>query len=213
MNALFLKIKDLKDSKYRREGNRNLLETEFGIGDTVALCGRLENIKYTQYGPRLWINDGSSMGVTVGTFNKNVRKDAEEILKEFKIGQEKYILLYGSPYETDQLYINVNHDNGVIVVSKENYERFHRMGVESRNYLREKFGLPVEDETTKETLTAISNSDIMDIIKGKDKGKGVGMEEILGLFEDRKFIEDKLFELMESGALYEPKPGIFKVIA
>jgi len=213
MNALFLKIKDLKDSKYRREGTRNLLETEFGIGDTVALCGRLENIKYTQYGPRLWINDGSSLGVTVGTFSKNVRKDAEEIAQNFKIGEEKYILLYGSPYETDQLYINVNHDNGVIVVSKENYERFHRMGMESRNYLREKFGLPVEDETSKDKPTVISNSDILDIIKGKDKGNGVGMEEILNLFEDRKFIEDKLFELMESGALYEPTPRILKVIA
>jgi len=212
MNILFLKINDLKNSKYRREGSRNLLETEFGTGDTIALCGRLENVKYTQYGPRLWINDGNSLGVTVGTFNKSVRRDAKGIMQSFRAGDEKYVLLYGNPYETDQLYINVNHENGIILVSREDYEKFHRLGKESRGYLREKFGLPAGDETTRERLTAISNSEILDIIKEKDKGSGVGMEEIMDLFEDRKFIGDKIFELMESGALYEPKPGILIVI-
>jgi len=212
MNVLFLKIKDLKDSKYRREGTKNLLETELGVGDTIALCGRLENIKYTKYGPRLWVNDGDSLGVTIGTFNKNVRKDAEEILENFKIGDERYILLYGNPYETDQLYINVNHENGVIPVSKETCERFYKLRGESRKYIGEKFGLPVEEERMGEKVAALSNSEILNIIKGKDKGNGVKMEDIFNLFEDRKFIEDKLFELMENGVLYEPKPGILRVI-
>ncbi len=212
MNVLFLRIKDLKNSRYLREGSRNLLETEFGTGDTVALCGRLENIKYTQYGPRVWINDGNSLGVTVGTFNKSVRKDAQEIMQGFRAGDEKYLLLYGNPYETDQLYINVNHANGVIPVSRENYERFHQLLRESRRYIREKLGLPAGDETTREKLTAITNSEVLDIIKERDRGNGVRMEDVLNLFEDRKFIEDKVFELMESGALYEPKPGILKAI-
>jgi len=212
MNVLFLRIKDLKDSKYRREGNKNLLETELGTGDTIALCGRLENIKYTKYGPRLWINDGDSLGVTVGTFNKEVRKDAEEILRNFKMEDEGYILLYGNPYETDQLYINVNHENAVIPVSKDIYEKFHQLRRESRKYLREKFYLPAEEERREGNLKALSDSEIIEIIKGKDKGDGVALEEVLNLFEDRKFIEDKIFELMENGVLYEPKPGILMVI-
>ena len=51
MNVLFLEIRDLKNSEYMRDGNRNLLKTEFGTGDTIALCGRIENIKGTKYGP------------------------------------------------------------------------------------------------------------------------------------------------------------------
>ncbi|HDI72634.1 MAG TPA: hypothetical protein ENF58_00695, partial [Candidatus Altiarchaeales archaeon] len=114
MNVLFLEVGDLKNSEYEREGNKNLLKTEFGTGDTVALCGRIDNIKNTRYGPRLWINDGEVIQITVGTFNKNVRRDAEKILERFNKSKEKefYALVYGNPYETDQLYINVNHDNG-----------------------------------------------------------------------------------------------------
>ncbi len=78
MNVLFLSVNDLKDSRYRREGKRNLLDTKFGTADTLAFCGRLESAKKTRYGPRLKINDANPLAVIVGTFNGNVRKDIKE---------------------------------------------------------------------------------------------------------------------------------------
>jgi hypothetical protein len=119
MDVLFLKVGDLRDSEYIREGTRNLLKSRFGLCDTIALCGRIDDIKNTRYGPRFWINDGGVIQVTVGTFNRNVRRDAEKILGKFKPGGKKlFILVYGNPYETDQLYINVNQDNGVILMKE-----------------------------------------------------------------------------------------------
>jgi len=210
MNVLFLEVGDLKNSEYEREGNKNLLKTEFGTGDTVALCGRIDNIKNTRYGPRLWINDGEVIQITVGTFNKNVRRDAEKILERFNKSKEKefYALVYGNPYETDQLYINVNHDNGVILVDKEIYGEFHELRKQSRDYLMNKLA------SSSEKREGISNSEILRFVKEKDTGNGVKVSDILKHFDEisKDIIEEKIFELMENGELYEPKPRLLKMI-
>jgi len=210
MNVLFLEVGDLKNSEYEREGNKNLLKTEFGTGDTVALCGRIDNIKNTRYGPRLWINDGEVIQITVGTFNKNVRRDAEKILERFNKSKEKefYALVYGNPYETDQLYINVNHDNGVILVDKEIYGEFHELRKQSRDYLMNKLA------SSSEKREEISNSEILRFVKEKDTENGVKVSDILKHFDEisKDIIEEKIFELMENGELYEPKPRLLKMI-
>lgn len=215
MNILLLSVKDVKKGKYRREGTKNLIDAELGSGDTIALCGRLENIKYTKYGPRIWFNDNDSFSVVVGTFNKNVRKDAELILEKFQPDEESYVLVYGNPYETDKLYVNVNHDNGVIIVDREMYERFHQMRQKAKRYLMGKKGLEVEEERPLESVEGLSNAEILAIVKRMDQGQGVRLEQIMEAFDasSREFIEEKIFELMETGDLYEPTPGILRAIS
>lgn len=238
MKVLFLSVKDLGDSRYRRDGKRNLLDTKFGSADTLAFCGKLESAKRTRYGPRLEIDDGNRLGVIVGTFNKDVRKDAEMIVEKFKGEKDIYLLIYGNPYETEQLYINVNQDNGVIRVDKETCGRFHELreeackyllgktenldqerGIRSANseeYSSEELGTTKEEEPpTKpesEIQPEISNDDIVAFIKSRDKGKGVRTESVLEHFKRVEGLEGKILELMEMGELYEPKPGLLRVL-
>jgi len=218
VNVLFLSVNDLKDSRYRREGKRNLLDTKFGTADTLAFCGRLESAKKTRYGPRLKINDANPLAVIVGTFNGNVRKDAEKIVEKFKNEKDLYVLIYGNPYEADQLYINVNQDNGVILVDRETYEKFHELRKEVGRYLLEKLGTTIEKEKAKEepplelSNSEITNSEITNFIRSRDKKEGVRMEEILTHFKNFDGVEEKILELMELGELYEPKAGLLKVL-
>ena len=220
MNVLFLSVNDLKDSRYRREGKRNLLDTRFGTADTLAFCGRLESAKKTRYGPRLKIKDTDPLAVIVGTFNSNVRRDAEKIVEKFKKEKDLYVLIYGNPYETDQLYINVNQDNGVILVDREVYERFHELRKEVGRYLLGKLGTSpegldatIEEEKAKEQPPLeLSNSEIVNFIRSRDRKEGVKMEEILAHFKNFDGVEEKILELMELGELYEPKAGLFKVL-
>ena len=215
MDVLFLKVGDLRDSEYIREGTRNLLKSRFGLCDTIALSGRIDDIKNTRYGPRFWINDGEVIQVTVGTFNRNVRRDAEKILGKFKPGGKKlYLLVYGNPYETDQLYINVNQDNGVILVDEGVYKKFHELRKQSREYLTRKTTAspaPAERESSPEE---VSSSVIMEFIKERDVGEGVKVSEIFQQFNKipKKAVEEKMIELMERGELYEPKPRLLKII-
>lgn len=219
MNVLFLSTRDIEDSRYIREGTKNLLETRFGIADTLAFCGKLERVGNTKYGPRLQINDGNSLSVIVGTFNNNVRKDAEEIVKNFEDGnKEIYLLLYGNPYETDKLYINVNQDNGVIVVNKDVFKKYHKMRKLAKEYRlkkaeileEEKLEIPVPEEFPEE----LSDKIIIEFIKDNDRGNGVLIDTIIEKFRncDRKLVEEKILELMELGNIYEPRSGFLKVI-
>ncbi len=220
MKVLFLSVNDLKNSSYRREGKKNLLDTKLGTADTLAFCGRLESAKKTKYGPRLQINDNNPLTVIVGTFNNDVRKDAEKIIEKFKNEKDMYLLLYGNPYETDQLYINVNQDNGVVLVDRETYEKFHEIRKEAAGYLREKLGTSpeklgttIEEEKPKEELPSeLSNSEIMNFIKSRDRGEGVKTKEVLEHFKTFEGVEEKILELMELGELYEPKPGLLRVL-
>lgn len=218
MNVIFLSVNDVRNSEYVREDNKNLLKTKFGIADTIALCGRLEGAESTRYGPRLWINDGDKFPVVIGTFNKNVRKDAEQILDEFKKGGEMFVLVYGNPYETDKVYINVNHENSVIVVDKDIYEKFHEMRKLAEQYLARKSGIVekrIEVKTEEMKISGeISDSDLINLIKKEDKGNGIRIDEFLKLFEktSRESIEEKIYQLIESGELYEPKAGFVRVI-
>lgn len=218
MNIAFLSVNDVRNSEYAREGNKNLLKTKFGTADTIALCGRLEGAEVTRYGPRLWINDGDKLPVVIGTFNKNARKDAEQIVEEFnKSKGEMFVLVYGNPYETDKIYINVNHENSVIVVDKWVYEKFHEMQKLAEQYLTRKSGIiekKIEIAEEKGISGEISDSDLINLIKREDKGDGIRIDEFLKLFkkESRSNIEERIYQLIESGELYEPKAGVVRVV-
>lgn len=215
MNILFLSVNDLRDSRYRREGKRNLLDTKLGTADTLAFCGRLESARKTRYGPRLKINDGSPLTVIVGTFNRNVRKDAEVIVGKFRDEQGIYLLIYGNPYKTDQLYVNVNQDNGVIPVNRETHEKFHKLREEAADHLLEKSGVEVREETGEklevENPRELTDSEVINFIKNGDRGEGVRLEEILAYFRKFDNVYERIIELMEAGELYEPRPGVFKL--
>lgn len=215
MDVLFLKVGDLRDSEYIREGTRNLLKSRFGLCDTIALSGRIDDVKNTRYGPRFWINDGEVIQVTVGTFNGNVRRDAEKILGKFKPGGKKlFILVYGNPYETDQLYINVNNDNGVILIDEKVYEEFHELRKQSRKYLTQKTTASPAPKERESSPEEVSSSMVMEFIKERDVGEEIKVSEIFQHFNKtpKKVLEEKMSELMEMGELYEPKPRLLKVI-
>lgn len=215
MDVLFLKVGDLRDSEYIREGTRNLLKSRFGLCDTIALSGWIDDVKNTRYGPRFWINDGEVIQVTVGTFNGNVRRDAEKILGKFKPGGKKlFILVYGNPYETDQLYINVNNDNGVILIDEKVYEEFHELRKQSRKYLTQKTTASPAPKERESSPEEVSSSMVMEFIKERDVGEEIKVSEIFQHFNKtpKKVLEEKMSELMEMGELYEPKPRLLKVI-
>lgn len=209
MNVLFLSVKDLDNSEYLRIKQKNLLKTEFGVGDTIALCGKLESVEKTDYGPRFWINDGEKIGIIAGTFNKEVRKDAEKIAEFFrKTNNEKeiYLLLYGNPYFQDKVYINVNNENSIILVDKKFYEKFHDLRIESKEYLMKKIEI---------STNFVDKDDIMNFVKTKCLKFGfISIDEIEKKFSnlDKEILEKKILDLLESGKFYEPKAGIIKMI-
>ena len=307
MDVLFLSVSDIKNAIYLREGSKNLLKTDFGTGDVIALCGKLENAKNTKYGPRLWINDGKTIAVTVGTFNRNVKIDASNIVKKFAMNlnsnknknthkpsnkhtdhtdesntdelntDEIYVLIYGNPYEQDQIYINVNHENCVIIVEKKTFEEFHELREIATMYLRHKSGsdvcgakelsadtkgnrvagirsgmettreretrepprevetiethremevieTPGDRETIKppckngtEQMTGVqepSDSEIIRWVKSMQGECGAKIDDVLESVDTtlKTFVEAKIYELLESGEFYEPRPRIIKII-
>jgi len=220
MNVFFLSIKDLEKGKYLRKENKNLLKTEFGICDTIALCGKLEKVEKTDYGPRFWINDNSKdedklLGVIIGTFNKKVRKDAEKIMENFDKKEGKYVLLYGNPYHAkNKLYVNVNQDNSALLVDEKTYKKFHEMRERSNEHLvsliskREK----IYSKEVVKSKRVIECKDILNFIKKKGKVKIEEIEEEFSKFAEKDKIDEKILEILESGKAYEPKPGIIELI-
>ncbi len=228
MNVLYMSAKDLAESKYQRKGKWNTLETKYGTGSTLSFCGKLKSTQETRYGPRFTIEDPDRLTLTVGRFNENVKEDAKEIMNKFKEKKDIHLLLYANPYMKEKrLYMNVNQDNGVIEVSKETYERFHELRETVKEYLlnkktqaKEKIS---EDEKTqtKEKISEdektqpkekISDDKIIESIKNRDRGDGVSLKEIPGYLKDPDEMYERIVDIMESGRLYEPKPGLFKVI-
>ncbi|MEM4347228.1 MAG: hypothetical protein QW802_01395 [Candidatus Altiarchaeota archaeon] len=206
MNILLLNIKDLNNAEYERKERKNLLRTEFGVCDTVAFCGKLEKVEKTDYGPRFTINDTDIITVIIGTFNKNVREDAEKIMKEFDKDKEQYVLIYGNPYKADKLYINVNNDNGVLLVDKRVYEKFHEIRERSNKYLLEK-----NKEKIDKKQKILSSEEILNFIKKRKTAKIEEIEEEFSNF-DKEFIYEKILELLETGKVYEPKAGLISII-
>lgn len=207
MNILLLSIKDLSNAEYERRERKNLLRTELGVCDTVAFCGKLEKVEKTDYGPRFTINDGNILAVIIGTFNKNVRKDAEKIMEEFDKEREQYVLVYGNPYKADKLYINVNNDNGVLLVDKSTYEKFHEIRKRSNAYLLEKN----RKDKTEKKQKILSLEEILNFVRKK---KSVKIEEIEEEFSnfDKEVVYEKILELLETGKVYEPKAGVISII-
>jgi len=138
MRILFFSSKNLRDCKYFKEGNKNLIRTRFGVADTIAFCGKLEDAKRTKYGVMFTLNDGNTFNVTAGTFNKSVLEDSEKVLEEFKKKNKIYLLVYANPFFNDGLYMNANQVNSVIVVDEAFFLRFHELREEAEKYLEKK---------------------------------------------------------------------------
>ncbi len=209
MEVLFLKVRDLEMGEYLRQGKKNLLKTKWGKGDTIALSGKLVRVEKTKYGPRLWIDDSEKIGVVTGTFNEKVRKNAQEILKNFKKEKNIYLLIYGNPYYRGKLYINVNQDNGVLVVEKGTYQKFHQMRERSRVYLE---GGEKERKEVKEKKE-ITYEDIFNFLKKRETKKAT-IEEIEENFSgtNKEEVYEKILELLELGRAYEPKAGMIELL-
>ncbi len=220
MNVLFLSIDDVKNSIYLREGSKNLLLTPFGICDTAAICGILKNVMDTKYGPSVLINDGSAdeLTITVGTFNKKLRDEVNKIIEKFKKTKMRiYLLIYANPYETDRLYINANNDNSVIEINEQIFDKFCGMRKSGNEYLAKKYGKGIEEEiqliveetkpgSTPVKVKEISKTEIIGMIKELDEGRGVKIEDLPEKFED------KIYEMIEEGDLYEPLAGFVRVV-
>lgn len=206
MNILLLSVKDLNNAKYERIERKNLLRTEFGVCATAAFCGKLEKVEKTDYGPRFTINDGNSLAVIIGTFNKNVRKDAEEIMKEFDKEKEQYVLIYGNPYKADKLYINVNNDNSVLLVDRSTYEKFHEIRERSNAYLLEK-----NKDRFERKQKILSLDEILNFIRKRKTAKIEEIEEEFSNF-DKEVVYEKILELLETGKVYEPNAGVISII-
>ena len=154
-------------------------------------------------------------------FNKKLKKSAEKITEKFNKNKnnnnpEIYLLIYANPYETDRLYLNANYDNSVLEVDKKIFKEFHRMRKNAEKHLMQKIEIEIEEEKiekeipepeqkVEESKKEISEKEIIELIKRHDKGKGVKIE-------DFPEIEDKIYEMIEKGDLYEPLAGFVRVI-
>jgi len=220
MNVRFLSVDDVKNSRYMREGNKNLLLTDAGAADTIALCGVLTGAVSTKYGPNISIDDSTgSISITAGTFNKKLKKSAEKLTGKFKENKTGiYLLIYANPYQTDRLYLNANYDNSVLEVDKEVFAEFHEMRKKAGKHLMKKAGkavkedkeevvkeIPEKRQESKSRGREISEKEIIELIEKSDRGKGVKIE-------DLPEIEDKIYELIEKGELYEPLAGRVRVV-
>lgn len=233
MRVLFFSSENLGDCEYFKEGSRNLLKTRFGVFDTIAFCGRLEDAKRTKYGVMFTLNDGNIFNVTAGTFNESVLKDSEKILGEFNKKNGIYLLVYANPFFKSGLYMNANQDNSVIVVDESYFIRFHELRKEAEKYLEKKSGGISYEKEDAEIHIAENEEDLLkkrdffsedELIKfiGKfsrekpcridEIGKMLAREETPlknVLFEK---IEEKIYSLIESGVFYEPVPGYVKIV-
>lgn len=87
-----------------------------------------------------------------------------------------------------------------------------------KNYVEEKYGMDEESlNFVVENLNVIKEIDykpkIIELIDGLDKGSGVEMSKILELSElPENLIETAINELLASGTIFEPRPGILKKV-
>lgn len=183
MRVLFLSSEDLRDCKYFREGSKNLVKTRFGVADTIALCGKLDDAKRTKYGVMFTLNDGNTFTVTAGTFNEGVLKDSEKILEDFNNRKTIYLLVYANPFYKNGLYMNANQDNSVIVVDRENFIKFHELRKDAENYLKMKFDSGFKEKDISEDVGDVSSGVIEDI--GVEVGAEVGAEASEEVIEDK----------------------------
>jgi len=150
MHVLFCASGDLKDAKYIRKGNKNLLQMKFGTGDTIAMCGKVVECKRTKFGVMLTLNDGENFVITAGTFNERALQDAVNVLQKFSEGnKEIYLLIYANPFYKGTLYLNANQDNSVIESTKQIYEKFHEIRKKGLMHLTRKFKVKPEETAEK----------------------------------------------------------------
>jgi len=171
MYVLFCASEDLKDAKYIRKGNKNLLLMKFGMYDTLAMCGKVVDCKKTKFGVMLTLNDGENFVVTAGTFNKNALQDASDVLQKFYGGnKEIFLLIYANPFYKEAIYLNANQDYSVLEVTRQIYEKFHELRKRGLTYLTEKFnekGKKSEKQKEKEEISQEKKSN--ELTKSKEK--------------------------------------------
>ncbi|MFN3527715.1 MAG: hypothetical protein ACK4YO_01265 [Candidatus Altarchaeaceae archaeon] len=243
MNVLFLCSNDLKESEYRREGNKNLLVTKFGIGDTCGICGKVVDIVKTKFGVMITLEDDyGNIVVTAGKFNKNALNDAKNILKKFNEKKDEiYLLIYANPfYKDDKIYLNANQDFCIFEVDKNTYEEFNKLRERAINYKekkkereeKEEGKIKEREEEYEEKFEIIEEIDpysyysynyfeidskILGIIKKFLKDKEMKISDVVKNLKNEKFlkdidIENKIYELIERGYFYEPRPGYIKLV-
>jgi len=89
---------------------------------------------------------------------------------------------------------------------------------ELNEHARKKYGLDEESlRVVRENLKVVKEIDykprILEMIKSMDKGDGVEVSKIFEVVDlPEKLVENAINELSESGALYEPRVGILKVV-
>jgi RPA family protein len=89
---------------------------------------------------------------------------------------------------------------------------------ELNEHARKKYGLNEESlRVVRENLKVVKEIDykprILEMIKSMDKGDGVEVSKIFEVVDlPEKLVENAINELSESGALYEPRVGILKVV-
>lgn len=89
---------------------------------------------------------------------------------------------------------------------------------EIRKYMKEKYGLDFESlQVVRDNLSFEENIDytpkVMKLIESLDKGEGVEVEKIFKISElPEGVIESAITELLSSGLIYEPKPGVVKKV-
>ena len=227
MHVLFCASGDLKDAKYIRKGNKNLLQMKFGTGDTIAMCGKVVECKRTKFGVMLTLNDGENFVITAGTFNERALQDAVNVLQKFSEGnKEIYLLIYANPFYKGTLYLNANQDNSVIESTKQIYEKFHEIRKKGLMHLTRKFKVKPEEtaekgrieikeekeeKTTKKASTSLrseisktglemSKKEEVQMPKEKEKEKEEIKEDIK---EDKEDIKEDKEEIKEDIAEYK----------
>lgn len=199
MYVLFCASADLKDAKYIRKGNKNLLETKFGICDTVAMCGRVVDCSRTKFGVMLTLNDGKNFVITAGTFNKNALHDAEDVLQKFRENKEIYLLIYANPFHKDAIYLNANQDYSVIEVTKKIYEKFHEMRKKGQAYLMEKFNKDITEKEKEEEEKEEKET----IEEYEGYGIDEGIEPLMSELKKQQEINLKIVQFIENLAKKE----------
>ena len=105
------------------------------------------------------------------------------------------------------------------VIAEEIKNLQDKMSIEElENYAEKKFGIDKETlEFIQENLNVVREVDykpkIIDLIESLDEGEGVEIRKLLELSNlPENLIENAINDLLASGVLFEPRPGILKKV-
>lgn len=199
MRLLFMAAKDLLKSKFISSGGKTLLETDYGVGEKLALCGRLDSWQKAENELRLTLCDPDSVEVIAGEHSSLALNNADSIIRKNKV---TYVLVYCQPSKEEKLLL---HE--IIEVTPETFRRFHEIARKAAAYLIEN---PQKAEYEENSLE-LSEDSIVDYIRENDSGSGVPLSNVLKKFSNPKTYE-KILELMDAGRLMEPQAGRIRAL-